>query len=71
MNAQTAITAEQANSELLAAAQAMLKAVKDMSRAPDVDFSLPAFTPVAKAHADLTDAVTQSAAMAAIAKSQR
>ncbi len=71
MNTQTAITTEQANAELLAAAHAMLKAVKDMSRAPGVDFSLPAFTPVAKAHADLIDAVTQATAMAAIAKSQR
>ncbi len=71
MDTQTHTSADQANAALLAAAQAMLKAVKDMSRAPDVDFSLPVFTPVTKAHADLTDAVIQSAAMAAIAKSQR
>ncbi len=71
MNAHIAITTEQANSELLVAAQVMLQAVKDMSKNPDVDFSLPVFDRVAKAHADLTDAVTQSTAMAAIAKSQR
>jgi hypothetical protein len=71
MNAQTAITTEQANSELLTAAQAILKAVVDMTKDPSVDFSLPVFARVAKAHVDLTDAVTQSVAMAAIAKSKR
>lgn len=71
MNAQTAITTEQANSELLTAAQAMLKVVADMTKDPSVDFSLPVFARVAKAHADLADAATQSEAMAAITKSQR
>ena len=70
MNAQTAINTEQANSELLTAAQAMLKAVADMTKDPSVDFSLPVFARVAKAHAVLTDAATQSEVVATIAKSQ-
>ncbi len=70
MDTQTHTSADQANAALLVAAQAMLAAVKAMASSEDVDFSLPVFAGVAKAHADLHQATAGAAAMQVIAKSQ-
>lgn len=58
----TAHTTEQASEQLFSAVQQMLDAVQALARDPAVDFTMPAFGRLAKAHADLTDA--QAAARA-------
>jgi len=44
---------------LLKAAQDMLDAVKDLSTAQGIDWTNPVYAPVALAHANLTDALTE------------
>lgn len=55
-------TTEQASEQLRSAVQQMLDVVQDLRRDPAVDFTMPAFGRLAKAHADLTDALAAAQA---------
>ena len=60
----------QVNAELLQTAETLMEAIKSLSKDPSIDFSLPAFGPVAIAHANLHEAIVNFKTMAVLANAQ-